>query len=362
MNERNKFPMVSIIIPVYGTEAYLSECMSSVLEQDYGNMEAILVDDGSPDGCPALCDWYGERYEWIHVFHQKNQGLGVTRNTGLKNARGEFVLFLDSDDLLSQSNVVSVLMEMALKENADIVVGNFQRFRENQYASISRHHLASGNDTKTVDFRLRGFLTEGHLIMDWGKVYRRDFLLRNHLWCQSRIHMEDKLRNMMCCTCEPVYAFVENCVYLYRITEGSITQRYREKTRSLKEDWIYVAEYFYRFLQKEQKLEQFGDLLAFHVFCGIFTIGRQPLEGTGEKRRKSAEILREYGRNPLVHCTLLALARGKYLKGMRSLFWMILLRLGSVLFCMRAYGVIVWGIFLLKGLGTESRGANRKNR
>lgn len=350
-----EFLQVSVIIPVYQTEAYLRECIESVLMQDYKNLEIILVDDGSPDGCPELCDWYAGKYSRIRVIHQENQGAGVARNTGVRNAEGDFVLFLDSDDILSRIDSVRILAETALRENADVVTGNFRRFQGKKYGPVNRHHLRNRNYTKTVDFRFRGFLTEGHLIMDWGKLYRKDFLLKNQLWCKWHIRMEDKLRNMMCCVCEPVYAFVEECVYLYRITESSTTRQYQKKAEELKDDWIYVAECFNQFLKERQRLEAFEDLLAFHVFCGIFTIGRQPLGAGRGKGKEAAAILKRYGENYLVQRMVRSLARGKYLGGIHSIAWRILIWGASALFCMRQYRLLVFGIFLLQGLGTERK-------
>ena len=356
-----RFSKVSVVIPVYQTEAYLRECVESVLAQDYNNLEIILVDDGSPDRCPSLCDWYAEKNSQVRVIHQENQGLGAARNAGLKETKGDFVLFLDSDDLLSQQNTIRTLTGTAVRENADIVTGNFRRFQGKRYGAVNRHHLQGGNYTKTADFRFRGFLTEGHLIMDCGKLYRKDFLLQNHLWCKRQIHMEDKLRNMMCCVCEPVSAFVDDCVYLYRITEGSITSQYRRNIEVLERDWIRVSVYLYRYLKEHRKLEQFGDLLAFHIFCGIFTIGRQNLKTGRKKGKEAAKILKRYGENNLVHCTIQALAKGKYLKEVRAPVWRILLQGASVLFCMRLYRLVAWGIFLLQGLGTERKESRIRN-
>lgn len=193
--------------------------------------------------------------------------------------------------------------------------------------------------------------------MDGGKLYRRGFLLENSLWCKRHICMEDKLRNMMCCVCEPVYAFVEDCVYYYRITENSTTRQYQRRMEILERDWIYVAECFYRFLKERQKLEEYGDLLAFHIFCGIFTIGRQPIQGRKGRGRgkETAAVIKRYGENRLVQRTMLSLARGRYLGGIHSVTWRILLRGTSTLFCMRCYRVLACGIYLLQGLGTERK-------
>ena len=103
-------PLVSVVIPVYGVERYLDECVSSVVSQTYRNIEVILVDDGSPDDCPAMCDEWARRDGRVRALHRNNGGLSAARNSGFGAARGEYVLFVDSDDL-----VVPTLVEKAVK-------------------------------------------------------------------------------------------------------------------------------------------------------------------------------------------------------------------------------------------------------
>ena len=93
-------PLISVVIPVYQTETYLRRCVSSVLAQTLKDWEIILVDDGSKDGAGAMCDAYAAEDPRIHTIHQQNQGLGAARNTGMKQCRGEYLYFLDSDDYL----------------------------------------------------------------------------------------------------------------------------------------------------------------------------------------------------------------------------------------------------------------------
>lgn len=93
-------PFISIIVPVYKVEKYLDICIKSIVQQTYNNFELILVDDGSPDNCPILCDQYAEIYQNVYVIHKKNGGLSDARNTGIKKARGEYVTFVDSDDYI----------------------------------------------------------------------------------------------------------------------------------------------------------------------------------------------------------------------------------------------------------------------
>ena len=113
---------VSVIIPFYNTEAYAVQCIESVLSQKTAfRMEIILVDDGSPDGCGKIIDSYGER-ENVVVIHQENQGLSAARNTGISAARGEYLLFLDSDDYLADESI-QCLMEAAREHCADMAEG-----------------------------------------------------------------------------------------------------------------------------------------------------------------------------------------------------------------------------------------------
>ncbi len=93
--------LISVIIPVYKVEKYLCRCVDSVLDQTYRNMEMILVDDGSPDGCPAICDEYARQDDRVRVIHQENAGLSGARNAGIDAARGQWLAFVDSDDYLA---------------------------------------------------------------------------------------------------------------------------------------------------------------------------------------------------------------------------------------------------------------------
>ena len=101
--------LVSIIVPIYGVEEYLSKCIDSIINQTYKNLEIILVDDGSLDGCPLLCDKWAEQDKRIRVVHQANSGLSAARNTGLEMMSGEYIAFVDSDDYLDSRYVDSML-------------------------------------------------------------------------------------------------------------------------------------------------------------------------------------------------------------------------------------------------------------
>ena len=121
---------ISIIIPVFRVEAYINECVDSVLRQDYADFEVILVDDGSPDRCGEICDGYADRDPRVQVIHKENGGLSDARNAGLACATGEYVLFLDSDDYWNDSRVLTRLADRAQLTGAELLNFSYQKFFE----------------------------------------------------------------------------------------------------------------------------------------------------------------------------------------------------------------------------------------
>ena len=121
--------LVSIIVPIYNTEEYIDKCVESIINQTYKEIEIILIDDGSTDNSPILCDKWEEKDKRIHVIHLKNGGVSRARNIGLKNANGKYISFIDSDDYV-ESNFIEVMIEEFMKEKADIVISKFCKVYE----------------------------------------------------------------------------------------------------------------------------------------------------------------------------------------------------------------------------------------
>lgn len=112
--------LVTVAVPIYNTERYLDRCIQSIVSQTYWNLEILLIDDGSPDRCPEICDHWARQDSRIRVIHKENAGLGMARNTALKNANGEYICFVDSDDFLSPETVARAYA-LAKAERADVV-------------------------------------------------------------------------------------------------------------------------------------------------------------------------------------------------------------------------------------------------
>lgn len=150
--------LVSIIIPVYNTELYLNKCIESVISQTYKNLEIILVDDGSTDNSVEICDEYARKDNRIKVIHQKNGGQALARNTAMKYVNGDYIVYIDSDDVVSIEHIDYLLL-LANKYNADIVQCEMCKFRtERQLAVLQQKNSA------VVDFGEEVFSSREALI------------------------------------------------------------------------------------------------------------------------------------------------------------------------------------------------------
>jgi CDP-glycerol glycerophosphotransferase len=186
---RYRGPEISVIVPFYNVEAYLAECLDSILEQDFEDFEVLLVDDGSPDGSREIAERYAARDGRLRVITRENGGLGAARNTGVREARGRHLTFVDSDDLLAPG-ALGVLVASAHETGSDIVVGSVERFdsKKNWVPSwVDDVHLLKRQGVTVEEFLplLRNLYT-------WNKLYRRDFWQAQGLWFREGVAYEDQ--------------------------------------------------------------------------------------------------------------------------------------------------------------------------
>lgn len=224
----NVNPLISIIIPVYKVESYLSECLDSVIAQTYTNLQIILVDDGSPDNCGAICDEYAARNERIVVIHKPNGGLSDARNAGMKLIKGECIYFMDSDDRITSTTIAS-LMEKMQTYNADIVCGRTCSF------TTELPSMDIITDPDTVYDRKNAVLYAVNKDWSaWGKLYRRE-IHEGIEFPYGKIHEDEAIMFRLLERCQRV-VYTSDGVYCYRQREGSITA---EAYSLRKMDWFY---------------------------------------------------------------------------------------------------------------------------
>lgn len=176
---------ISVIVPVYKVESYLDKCISSIVNQTYANLEIILVDDGSPDNCPAMCDAWAEKDSRIRVIHKPNGGLSDARNAGIVVATGELMAFVDSDDWIAP-DMYEYLYQRLTEDNSDIAACGVQMVREDK--TQSRMLTQEGNCVLNQEEAMRAIIEESWLKQPvWYKLYKTD-LIRDILFPMGKCH------------------------------------------------------------------------------------------------------------------------------------------------------------------------------
>lgn len=217
---------LSIIVPIYGVEQYLRKCVDSLLTQDIlsSEYEIILVDDGSLDKCPQICDSYAAAHENIRVVHRENGGLSAARNSGIEVAQGEYLMFVDSDDYL-QKNVLGALIEQMESQHLDVLRYNYYNVRED--GSIFEPHKNAkpyfDYSSEVIDGET--FLSErlGYACYAWAFVIKRNLIIDDRCLFTEGIYFEDTDWTPRMLMRAKRAASTEMRAYNYLWREGSIT-------------------------------------------------------------------------------------------------------------------------------------------
>lgn len=226
-------PFLSVIIPVYKVEKYLGQCVDSVINQNLEDIEIILVDDGSPDGCPQICDSYAEKYGFVKVIHKPNGGLSSARNAGIDACKGDYIIFMDSDDWWNPDVCVSEMLqkvksqpdvEMFLFTSYDFIEGEglFKRNEHEHFATI---------DVSSVSRYYQTLLNNGNMEVSANtKVLKAKFIKDNMLYFTSGLLSEDNEWIMRVLRVTKKVGKLEYPLYLCRLGRmDSITNTIRKK-------------------------------------------------------------------------------------------------------------------------------------
>lgn len=239
--------LVTIVVPIYDVEKYLDRCISSIVHQTYSNLEIILVDDGSPDNCPQICDNWAKKDSRIKVIHKENQGLGMARNTGIDHATGDYICFFDSDDYIEPDTVETCVI-VAKENGAELVVFGYDDVTVNMH-KLATHipcppkHLFSGEEIKNrlLPFSLYSNLQTGEdwnmAMSAWNKLYSMDVIRKSgwHFASEREIISEDfysltELHGHL----NSVYV-LDRVLYHYTVNNSSLSRSFRpERFESIK--------------------------------------------------------------------------------------------------------------------------------
>ncbi len=222
--------IISVIIPVYKVEKYLNKCIDSIINQTYNKLEIILVDDGSPDNCPQICDEYSKKDERIKVIHKKNGGQSEARNWGLDIAKGKYIGFVDSDDYIKK-DMIEVLYKNILEHNADISICNIIKVKEKSNENLENYdEIEIYNSTESIKQLLKQHITN----------YLPNKLYRREIWDDIRLPEGKILEDM-----DVMYRLIEKAnkivatnkteYYYFIRKDSSISQINVKVTKDLKE-------------------------------------------------------------------------------------------------------------------------------
>ena len=216
----------SIIIPVYNTEKYLKECVDSILSQTFDNFEIILVDDGSSDNSPNICDEYKSLYkEKIEVIHKENEGQLASRIRGLESAKGEYIYYVDSDDTI-ESNLLNDVNKVINSYKSDIVLLNFQYIDEiGKIVEINNDDIQSGSIKKETVF---DFIVKEKINPLWRKIFKKDLFDKN-IDFKKYYHIkngEDLIQSLPILYEAKSFYYLDKPYYNYRDTPFNITKKY----------------------------------------------------------------------------------------------------------------------------------------
>lgn len=221
-------PKISMIMPVYNCQDYVSEAIESVLAQTWEQWELIIVDDGSTDKSGNICDRYAREDARIRVFHCANSGVSSARNRGIQEATGEYIEFIDGDDILNKEAMETLIREMeSARQKPDLIIFRFQTFPKKTVPTISDRQEINGIAELAEHFDL--VFANHHLNSPGNKLFRRSVILENHLTFPADMSMgEDLMFNLAYLKCIERILLIPDVLYNYRRNNAnSLTSAFR---------------------------------------------------------------------------------------------------------------------------------------
>lgn len=259
---------LSVIVPCYNVEKYVAQCLDSLLcQRTRYTFEIIAVNDGATDGTGRILDEYASRFDALHVINRENGGLAAARNTGISEARGKYLTFVDSDDYVSDGFIESA-MSAAIRENADVVATGQISFDESrQYKKLIPY---DGHD--------RSVLTG----TAWGKIFKRELLARV-VFPEGYWFEDTPLRHLVYPRINK-YASVGDCAYMYRHNLQGINLSSKGKRKAL--DTVYITDLVFRHVEQVAPQGYLDGSVFRAAVCNQFYLNQCRIEGLPKTCRK----------------------------------------------------------------------------
>ena len=262
--------LFSVIVPVYKAEKYLRQCVDSILTQTFSDFELILVDDGSPDSCPTICDEYAMKDKRVVVIHKENGGSTSSRKSGLNVSKGKYIVAVDSDDFIDQS-MLKTISEVLQEKDYDIVCFEYNTFPYTNRRLTSNYRIG-GYDKEQIENEIYHTLITGENgnrfpPSIWGKAFKREivFPILNDLPDKIVIGEDSCVSYVSVYLANSIY-ILNDKLYYYRIENQSLT-RCIKRAFSWDEPFLR-ADFYFKYLPEEQ----FGDQVARITVHSLFNV------------------------------------------------------------------------------------------
>lgn len=289
----NVEPFISVILPIYNIEKYLDKCMNSVLNQTYSNLEIIMVDDGSTDNCPILCDYYKKKDKRVVVFHKENGGLSDARNYGIERAKGEYITCIDPDDYVDL-DYIEYLLSLLKKYKTDMAIAQHRVHYDN---GDIKEKGKSGDEDIPTEICLERLLY--HDVIDtsaWGKLYHKS-LFDNVKYPKGKIFEDIGTTYNLMIQCDHIAVGYES-KYNYVFHNNSIVN---SRFKPNKMDLIEMTDKMGKdVLQKFPRLKD--AVLRRRVYSRISTLNQMiNVEGYQKERRELIDYIKSCRRSVLMN-------------------------------------------------------------
>lgn len=300
MHNIEYLPLVSVVIPVYKVEKYLAGTIESVLNQTYENIEIILVNDGSPDNCPSICDGYAQKYSNIQVIHKLNGGLSEARNFGIERANGNYVLFLDSDDQLV-NNSVTELVNVAKKTSAEIIIPD-RYIKINEITKVEKlcfHFNILKVSETPIEFALNTLISKARAWRATAVLYDLSIIKTKDIRFPVGYIAEDIVFNMLIFKVVNKIAFYKGVTLLNLNRSGSITTTFQE---NLGDVFLFIDGKIREFLIDTGNYNELGIRKKNELLCRntIIFISSIFSSKCGWSRPKKVEVANEFLKRKII--------------------------------------------------------------
>lgn len=244
--------LVSVIVPIYNVEKYLNECVSSIVNQTYRELEIILIDDGSSDRSADLCDEWKEKDNRIIVIHQENGGLSRARNTGINLANGDYFAFVDSDDYVERTFIEKLITIME-KDNSEIAMCNLYGVFQSEITFDGKNRIREDDNVTTIDFLKKMYTYPGFYIIVCNKMFKKS-IAKHICFPEGTLHEDGFVMRSIILQANRISVIAEP-LYYYRRHNSSITSK-RNSERVLQDlRWIQEDINYY---EKEKGEDSIG--------------------------------------------------------------------------------------------------------